>query len=949
MRLTQPRSASLEEPCRAERYYPTGFFEPPDELIEHPHEGRLIPELRNLLRDHPSDPSALLVESAVRLAVAPLDVLEVRKAKAIADLAVTGTNMFEAFRQSPPRDAAIVAALQRSARVSGRSQSEVAHAVDQALDRAYRLALILRGWSQRSDSPTLGWFAVSGEDDPPHRPVNVPGPSLNGHPLFQYDLDVDVPRTEQSNRKMVRTRYVVAGHLPPPAGLGVTVSQAVSQRLLPSLDRQPVIPANAKIVLYIHGLDSRLEECLEVAPALVESGFIVISMDLPNFGYAGKFRHQDIADPPQPGRQNIDVGPYGALAFLEAFIVAFIDTLDAQQAASIKHRIVAVVGGSLGGNMGLRLAERGLASERWVHSIVSWSPGSTWGWSWERYGHADGPLDIERSVPVDMTRKRMLEDEGVASRREFFRHQYLPPVFPEPRELITESRFGGMTAGHSFRDSWQPCKDSLIAGGRRERREIYHEHVRQWHWRVANEQLVFMHLEPREQPRYRKILSRVLLGSGEKDNYRPEFLYDNTRQLATRMLNTPGHTMWLRETGHSFHNERPLELARAIAAFAPPPRPSENQVEEWSMWLSLGGEPLRPRSLTLAPLRDGRLALFAVDEATRRIRHRRPNLRGNWLSGGWFVMGEDQGVPEDLRFRGRLVLPLDDGRLRLYAIRADHDWMVHLTQKEDSDDWEQTDLGNHLRQLIDDVADLSGVARVGMKLTQAPYWQEPIRVHVMAALKRTGRIVIRGQNSTGWPNAYWNEQPNLGSPAVVGEPHITRDSNDRLHIFARRADNQTVTMSRESADRDQWSRGFFDSVGSLPAAGDVASCLDATGRLRVFVRAGDGTLRTISQLEPGGREWQASWQPLAGSVAAGSRPAVIRNAWGDLQVFVRTAANELATRREVPGIGWQAWQNLGGELTSDPIVGSNVDGTITVMALRSGAIPWFRTQTTVVR
>ena len=69
-------------------------------------------------------------------------------------------------------------------------RAEIQDAATHVLDAAYTAL-----WAIRSNDPawrnrrtTLGWIAVSGFDDTPHRPVNVPTA-----PYPQYDLDVTVP------------------------------------------------------------------------------------------------------------------------------------------------------------------------------------------------------------------------------------------------------------------------------------------------------------------------------------------------------------------------------------------------------------------------------------------------------------------------------------------------------------------------------------------------------------------------------------------------------------------------------------------------------------------------------------------------------------------------------------------------------------------------------------
>ena len=63
-------------------------------------------------------------------------------------------------------------------------------AVNAALDRAFTTAWALRGpvAERTATRPALGWIAVSGEDDMPHRPTNVPAP-----PFEQYEIPVTCP------------------------------------------------------------------------------------------------------------------------------------------------------------------------------------------------------------------------------------------------------------------------------------------------------------------------------------------------------------------------------------------------------------------------------------------------------------------------------------------------------------------------------------------------------------------------------------------------------------------------------------------------------------------------------------------------------------------------------------------------------------------------------------
>jgi len=157
--------------------------------------------------------------------------------KAFADLSVTGRDVYETFRSHPPSDAYIATAAANILPISASLQSpasqtanqdnglamalaplgplaqtgvsknnrppdqvKMTQAVSQAKDRANQVVWALRNPDRQAAyqlRSKLGWIAVSGEDDPPDRPVNVP----SGIPIFdangnqvsaypQYDLPI---------------------------------------------------------------------------------------------------------------------------------------------------------------------------------------------------------------------------------------------------------------------------------------------------------------------------------------------------------------------------------------------------------------------------------------------------------------------------------------------------------------------------------------------------------------------------------------------------------------------------------------------------------------------------------------------------------------------------------------------------------------------------------------
>ena len=287
-------------------------------------EGRLRPDLRV---------AAQLADPHISLQLAAIHFYDEDPVvgNAFADLSVTGHRTFNVFKADPPQDSFCqsLPALHPEY-----NPQRLVAACRTALDRAYRVANFLRT-GQRGDTPALksakdaernalGWIAVSGEDDSPHRPVNVVSSDFP-----QYDLSVDVAASTASGAVKsvsVHTRYTIA-QFQTPAG----------------------------------------------------KNLVVISVDLPTSGYADNINYNlfsaltDIGSP----KDLVDFQATGntpLLDFIETFIVRFIDKLD--QTVPIKTNIKAVMGGSLGGNMTFRLGRR--ADVPWLPKFIVWSPASIW-------------------------------------------------------------------------------------------------------------------------------------------------------------------------------------------------------------------------------------------------------------------------------------------------------------------------------------------------------------------------------------------------------------------------------------------------------------------------------------------------------------------------------------------------------------------------------------------
>jgi pimeloyl-ACP methyl ester carboxylesterase len=164
---------------------------------------------------------------------------------------------------------------------------------------------------------------------------------------------------------------------------------------------------------------------------------------------------------------------------------------------------------------------------------------------------------------------RSILTENNASRSEYFSSVYDKPAVPTTSSRTQPQMW--------YRDSWEPCKTRHIQESRMARQEIYDANFRQWHWRVACEQLIFSHIDRVDhddnQPwRFELNKVRQLLVAGEMDNFPGTHIFDCTRKLATWMVETPGRSLFLKDTGHSMHTERPIFLADQIVDFLPGPK-----------------------------------------------------------------------------------------------------------------------------------------------------------------------------------------------------------------------------------------------------------------------------------------------------------------------------------------------------------------------------------------
>ena len=461
-------------------------------------EGRLRSDLRKAAAD--ADPWQSLRVAANQFAAG-----KTQLGNAFADLSVTGHRAFAKFSKAPTPGEAFCQSM----------SPNVQDGCRQALDRAYLVANFLRT-GQRGDRPAektrktnerkaLGWIAVSGEDDSPWRPVNAPS---SDYP--QYNIDVVVAAPRGAGTITVRTRYVIA-------------------------QSQTASPNSGK-------------------------NLVVLSLDLPTSGYSENIDFERISPLTDLGRPYAvpatdfaATGKTPLLDFIEDFIVDFAETLH-QKAYINKNNIKAVMGGSLGGNMTLRLGRR--PGVPWLPKFVVWSPASIW----DSLGLSPDPLARLAVRKAWEGADKARNSPGDGDRAAFFGSWDKPIV-----ELIIP-----MAQSDTWTSDYYPCKKSSVAAARLDRQETYDPLFNAWHWRLGAEQLIFSHQtkDPMtNQPRFKSNVKPMLLGCGLEDHVAFNDICPATMNTAPLMTQTPGKAIFMDKTGHSLDNERRSFWAREVFKF----------------------------------------------------------------------------------------------------------------------------------------------------------------------------------------------------------------------------------------------------------------------------------------------------------------------------------------------------------------------------------------------
>jgi pimeloyl-ACP methyl ester carboxylesterase len=589
------------EPCPARTSLDPAYFKAPMALLDPNNvEGRVVSDLR--VAAQASDGNQILQRVAGLVAqnysntgsTSPMLIT------AMTQLAVTGSNAFAAWAANPTKDLTSTLIQLGMPAASAKTASQAIMADFNAAKQAVRNpGAGINESSLRQGLKNGNWIAVSGEDDPPDYPVNV---AIAPYP--QYHVPITVPHGPHNSFR-ISIRCIVA------SAQSVTLAPC-SAKFHGPVPAQPQIPPGNEVVLFLHGEGSKAEEALDFIPALFSVGagvgrfFTVISFDQPSTAYSTMVPDEKVAPPPNdPGI--LDTSPPSdspLLDFVYDTIVRFVETF----VLPFGNPITAIIGGSLGGHMALRLA----ASQKdWVTNIIAWSPACVMDHDFS-LNFGVGTLTESQSLLADsQTVQRATEVEADGSRGNFFKMAWdqatfdptlydagavavamtlAPGLLTGAFALLAAPFIAGALAGLPkvpaqplmwFRDDWPggvpevplapwgpavsvgPAKAIAIQEARRDRREIYNAISRRWHWRICGEMIRFKFdtLIP-------NMNKPLLLMVGEADNFPLVKFLDNVKSFAGSLTGL-GQCITVQDTGHSIHDERPYFLANQLIGFAP--------------------------------------------------------------------------------------------------------------------------------------------------------------------------------------------------------------------------------------------------------------------------------------------------------------------------------------------------------------------------------------------
>ncbi|TWP51606.1 hypothetical protein FKR81_15585 [Lentzea tibetensis] len=290
----------------------------------------------------------------------------------------------------------------------------------------------------------------------------------------------------------------------------------------------------------------------------------------------------------------------------------------------------------------------------------------------------------------------------------------------------------------------------------------------------------------------------------------------------------------------------------------------------------------------------GAMQVFARDTNTGQLITNWQNASGsNWK--GWTNL--------DTRAVGTPSSHLDSaGQMNVFT-RRDDGHLIHL--------WQDGPDG-----AIDRIKDLGG-----------DFAGDPV---VVTKSNNVNIAFIRGTDGRLWHK--WQDPDNgykFGDSAlvhdalgtIVGKPSVLIDAEGRLSVFVLRADNHLMTAWQTTPG------GPFtlDDLGGA-FAGDPVAVRKSDGTQVVFIRGTDGQLWHKWQIEAGKKFVNSELvRDNFGQVLGAPAVQVSNDA---IQVFARRSDGHMITAWQyTAGTKFDGVDDIGGNLTTDPVIGRQANGT----------------------
>jgi peptide/nickel transport system substrate-binding protein len=160
---------------------------------------------------------------------------------------------------------------------------------------------------------------------------------------------------------------------------------------------------------------------------------------------------------------------------------------------------------------------------------------------------------------------------------------------------------------------------------------------------------------------------------------------------------------------------------------------------------------------------------------------------------------------------------------------------------------------------------------------------------------------------------------------------VVRRADRRAQVFARGEQGDLLISVEEPAWPDGWTP--WASLGGTLTSGPTAVGL-ADGRTAVMARVPGDVPACVVETRPGG-PWGV-WRVLPGVVAR-SQIALLAHPDGSLEAYLRGDDDHLFRNRRDPAGVWAAWQDLGGQLATEPVPLLHPDGRVEVLAVQAPA------------